>query len=151
MEISKMIKAPVGWDFKVRGMQEIFRIQKSPGGHEYIYIPKKSCGAEGKTYAKIINAAPDGITILPPDITYDEMAQLGHVYALGGKYMVYSYGRVFAYSHKPVKTDGNWGNEDGIVYGRFEVLPENSIVRFVSPEDDEPFEIIRYIGRGDEE
>lgn len=150
MKLSKMI-APLGRDFKVRGMQEIFRIQKSPAGHEYIYIPKKSCGAEGKTYAKIINAAPEGITILPPDITDDEVAQLGHVYALGGRYMVYSYGCVYACKYKPVATDGIWEYKGDIVHGRFAVLPENSIVRFVSPEDDEPFEIARYINRGDEE
>ena len=151
MEISKVIKVPVGWDFKVRGMSEVFTIQISPAGHEYISVPERFCGADGKTYAEIINAAPEGITALPPDMTDDEMAQLGNVYSLGGRYMVYSYGRVFAYSSKPVKTDGNWGHEDGIVYGRFEVLPVNSIVRFVSPEDDEPFEIARYINRGDEE
>ena len=131
-------------DFKVKTLNETYRIIERPTGYQLVALVLPTgelTGVSEWVYDEIINSAPSGIIHLPPPLTDEQREQLKALYTLTFRWIVKNKkGAVIAYSHKPYRYDEYWATEkvDANIQS---VAKELSVCSLVSWADPEPYDI----------
>lgn len=139
-------------DFKVKGLDETYRIVEQPTGFQRIavVIPGgELIGASTWVYDEIMYAAPSGIIHLPPPLTDEQREQLGALFTIGYPYLAKDKDEtVYAYETRPHKVCKAWHYENGDSYMLCtkQTLCLRSLVAYSDPE---PFDIGKALGVGE--
>jgi len=139
-------------DFKVKTLNETYRIVEQPTGYQRVALVLPTgelTGVSEWAYDEIINSAPSGIIHLPPPLTDEQRVVLMSLFTMGARYMgMTPDGWKRCFVNKPQKAGNTWMLGDT---GDKKLLTiasgmANCLDSLVSWSDPEPYDIAKALG-----